>query len=61
MFFKGTAGPNTDPLVTGTIKSLDPEVIDEIKGGSWLSKIPGYLLMVLIAGFIGFIVGAMLN
>ena len=61
MFFKGTAGPNTDPLVTGTIKSLDPEIIDEIKGGSWLSKIPGYLLMVLIAGFIGFIVGAMLN
>jgi hypothetical protein len=31
------------------------------QGGSWLTSVPTYGLIILIAGFIGFIVGTMIN
>ena len=31
------------------------------QGGSWLTSVPTYGVIILIAGFIGFVVGTMIN
>jgi hypothetical protein len=37
---------------------VDRDMLEET---TWLTNVPGYALLVLITGFIGFIIGAMLN